>query len=111
MNNRFQLYLITNYELRLIHQYETRHIRDIEMSQSGHLIAIITNNLIQIYSTIHFHLISQLRGHVGKIKQVKWCKNDSILISCGTDGMIYIFNIFTGKNFEINFFVVDYGRI
>ncbi|CAF4224068.1 unnamed protein product, partial [Adineta steineri] len=34
MNNRFQLYLITNYELRLVHQYETRNIRDLEMSQS-----------------------------------------------------------------------------
>ncbi|CAF4226817.1 unnamed protein product, partial [Adineta steineri] len=96
MNNRFQLYLITNYELRLVHQYETRNIRDLEMSQSGHFIAVITNNLIKIYSTIHFNLISQLRGHVGKIKQIIWCKNDSILISCGTDGMIYMFNIFTG---------------
>ncbi|CAF1482554.1 unnamed protein product [Adineta steineri] len=96
MNNRFQLYLITNYELRLVHQYETRNIRDLEMSQSGHFIAVITNNLIKVYSTIHFNLISQLRGHVGKIKQIIWCKNDSILISCGTDGMIYMFNIFTG---------------
>ncbi|CAF3625422.1 unnamed protein product [Rotaria sordida] len=96
MNNCFQLYLITNYELHMIHQYDTRSIRDLEMSQSGHLIAVITNNLIKIYSTIHFNLISQLRGHVGKIKQVQWCKNDSILISCGTDGMIYMFNIFTG---------------
>ena len=98
MHNRFHLYLITNYELRLIHQYETRNIREIEMSQSGHLIAIISKNLIQIYSTIHFNLISQLRGHVGKIQQVIWCKNDSILITCGTDGMIYVFNIFTGKS-------------
>ncbi|CAF0802188.1 unnamed protein product [Rotaria sp. Silwood1] len=95
INNCFQLYLITNYELRMIHQYETRNIRDLEMSESGHLVAVIANNLIKIYSTIHFNLISQLRGHVGKIKQVHWCKNDSILISCGTDGMIYIFNIFT----------------
>lgn len=97
MNNCFRLYLITNYELRMTHQYETRNIRDLEMSQSGHLVAVITNNLIKIYSTIHFNLISQLRGHVGKIRQVSWCNHDSILISCGTDGIIYIFNIFTGK--------------
>jgi WD40 repeat protein len=96
MNNRFHLYFITNYELRLIHEYETRYICDIEMSNSGHLIAIITNNLIKIYSTINFNLISQLRGHIGKIKQVIWCKNDSNLLSCGIDGMIYLFNIFTG---------------
>jgi len=49
-----------------------------------------------VYSIIHLNLISQLRGHIGKIKQILWCKNDSILISCGTDGIIYIFNIFTG---------------
>ncbi|CAF0856299.1 unnamed protein product [Adineta ricciae] len=96
MSNHFQLYLITNYELRMIHQYETRNVREVEMSQSGHLIAVVTNNLIKIYSTIHFNLISQLRGHVGKIKQIVWCKYDSILISCSTDGMIYIFNIYTG---------------
>ena len=96
MNNRIHLYLITHYELRLIHQYETRNIRDVEMSQAGHLIAIVTNNLIQIYSTVHFNLISQLRGHIGKIKQVIWCKNDSILVTCGTDGMIYLFNTLTG---------------
>ena len=97
MSNQFQLYLITNYELRMIHQYETRNVREVEMSQSGHLIAVVTNNLIKIYSTIHFKLISQLRGHVGKIKQIVWCKYDSILISCSTDGMIYIFNIYTGN--------------
>ncbi|UJR25802.1 hypothetical protein I4U23_007152 [Adineta vaga] len=32
MTNRFQLYSITNYELRMVHQYETRSIRHIEMS-------------------------------------------------------------------------------
>ncbi|CAF1282899.1 unnamed protein product [Rotaria magnacalcarata] len=96
MDNRFQLYLITNYELRMLHQYETRSIQGLEISQSGHLVAVIANNLVKIYSTIHFKLISQLRGHVGKIKQVSWTRHDSILISCGTDGMIYVFNIFTG---------------
>jgi WD40 repeat protein len=92
----------------MIYQYETRSIKDLEMSHGGHLVAVITNNLIKIYSTIHFNLISQLRGHVGKIQQVIWCKNDSVLISCGIDGMIYIFNIFTGKNFEIkkNYFLI-----
>jgi WD40 repeat protein len=81
----------------MIYQYETRSIKDLEMSHGGHLVAVITNNLI-----------SQLRGHVGKIQQVIWCKNDSVLISCGIDGMIYIFNIFTGKNFEIkkNYFLI-----
>ncbi|CAM4866513.1 unnamed protein product [Rotaria socialis] len=96
MDNRFQLYLITNYELRMLHQFETRSIQGLEISQSGHLVAVIANNLIKIYSTIHFKLISQLRGHVGKIKQVSWTRHDSVLISCGTDGMIYIFDIFTG---------------
>lgn len=94
--NRIHLYLITNSEFRLIYQYETRNTRFIELSSSGHLLAIITTNLIQIYSTIHMNLISQLRGHVGKIQQIAWCKNDSILISCGTDGMIYTFNVYTG---------------
>lgn len=96
MNNRFDLYLITNYELRLIHQYEIRNIRHIEISESGHLIAVITNNLIKIYSTINFNLISQLHGYINKIQQIFWCKNDSKLLTCSLDGMIYIFNILTG---------------
>lgn len=97
MKNRFQLHLLANYELRLIHQYETRSIRNVVISHGGHLIAVISNNVIKIYSTVHFNLISQLRGHAGKIQQVLWCKNDSMLISCGTDGMIYTFNTLTGK--------------
>ena len=85
-------------KLRLMHQYETRNIRHLILSEGGHLVAIISNNLIKICSTIHFNLVSQLRGHVGKIQQVIWCKNDSILISCSTDGMIYTFNSLTGTD-------------
>jgi WD40 repeat protein len=97
MNNRVHLHLVANYELRLIHQYDTRRIRYLLMSKGGHLIAVVLNNFIQIYSTIYFNLICQLRGHIGKIQQVIWCRHDSMLISCGTDGMIYAFNTFTGN--------------
>ncbi|CAF1163644.1 unnamed protein product, partial [Didymodactylos carnosus] len=95
-HNRLQLYLITNYELRMVHQFEARGVKELNMSQCGHLIAAIMNNSVQIYSTITLRLLSQLRGHVGKIKQAVWSKNDSTLTTAGSDGMICIWNVFNG---------------
>ena len=34
-----------------------------------------------------------LKGHNGKIKSLYWSNNDSILISCGSDGAIYTWNV------------------
>jgi len=34
-----------------------------------------------------------LKGHVGKVKCIRWTKDDQMLISCGIDGMIYSWRI------------------
>lgn len=49
--------------------------------------------MIQIYNTWTFENIGTLKGHNGKVKSLSWSWNDNQLISGGTDGAVYVWNI------------------
>jgi hypothetical protein len=66
-------------------------------ANGGHLFAAINGNLIQLYNTWTFENIANLKGHNGKIKSLSWSKNDSYLISCGSDGAVYGWSILSKK--------------
>lgn len=31
----------------------------------------------------------QIKAHIGRVKNIKWTRDDRMIISCGADGMIY----------------------
>uniref|UniRef100_A0A8C5SHT4 Cilia and flagella associated protein 57 n=1 Tax=Laticauda laticaudata TaxID=8630 RepID=A0A8C5SHT4_LATLA len=66
-------------------------------STGGHLFAAVNGNVIHIYSTISFDNIINLKGHNGKVRSVVWSMDDYKLVSCGTDGAVYEWNLQNGK--------------
>ncbi|ELK13105.1 WD repeat-containing protein 65 [Pteropus alecto] len=68
-----------------------------ESNNGGHLFAAVNGNVIQIFTTTSLENISNLKGHTGKIHSIVWNVDDSKLISCGTDGAVYEWNLSTGK--------------
>lgn len=49
---------------------------------------------IHIYYTYTCELLGHLRGHNGKVKSISFvAPHDTRLISCGTDGTVYEFNL------------------
>jgi WD40 repeat protein len=48
----------------------------------------------------------QIKAHIGRVKNIKWTRDDRMIISCGADGMVTIFNVFhrsTDGKYKMNY--------
>ncbi|XP_007951295.1 cilia- and flagella-associated protein 57 [Orycteropus afer afer] len=84
-------------DIRSFKEYSVRGCRECCFSHGGHLFAAVNGNVIHIYTTTSLENISNLKGHTGKIRSIVWNTDDSRLISGGTDGAVYEWNLTTGK--------------
>ncbi|KAJ3116017.1 Cilia- and flagella-associated protein 57 [Nowakowskiella sp. JEL0407] len=80
-------------ELRVFREFGIRGCRECKFSNGGNVFAAISGSIIQLYSTWSFDNIANLKGHNGKVKSLFWTPDDSILVSCGSDGAVYSWNI------------------
>ncbi|XP_006740007.1 cilia- and flagella-associated protein 57 [Leptonychotes weddellii] len=84
-------------DIRSFKEYSVRGCRECSFSNGGHLFAAVNGNVIHIFTTTSLENISNLKGHTGKVRSVVWNADDSKLISCGTDGAVYEWNLSSGK--------------
>ncbi|XP_023077327.1 cilia- and flagella-associated protein 57 isoform X1 [Piliocolobus tephrosceles] len=84
-------------DIRSFKEYSIRGCRECSFSNGGHLFAAVNGNVIHVYTTTNLENISSLKGHTGKIRSIVWNADDSKLISGGTDGAVYEWNLATGK--------------
>ncbi|XP_010005021.1 PREDICTED: WD repeat-containing protein 65 [Chaetura pelagica] len=83
--------------LHVSKEIAVRNCRECSFSNRGHLFAAVNGNVIQIYSSITFETINNLKGHSGKIRAVKWSLDDATCVSCDTHGAVYEWNVLTGE--------------
>ncbi|NWW51325.1 CFA57 protein, partial [Pedionomus torquatus] len=84
-------------DMHVFKEFAVRKCRECSFSNRGHLFAAVNGNVIQIYSSINFENINNLKGHSGKIRAVKWSTDDAKFFSCDTHGAVYEWNLLTGK--------------
>ncbi|KAM9280350.1 LOW QUALITY PROTEIN: cilia- and flagella-associated protein 57 [Cariama cristata] len=84
-------------DMHVFKEFAVRKCRECSFSNGGHLFAAVSGNVIQIYSSITFENIKNLKGHSGKIHAVKWSADDAKFVSCDTHGAVYEWNLLTGK--------------
>ncbi|XP_033008310.1 cilia- and flagella-associated protein 57 isoform X2 [Lacerta agilis] len=84
-------------DIRTFKDFTVRGCRECAFSTGGHLFAAVNGNVIHIYSATSFENIINLKGHNGKVRAVVWSLDDYKLISCGTDGAVYEWNLQNGK--------------
>lgn len=94
-------------------EFKKRGLRDINLkdisqlcfSKGGEKLAIAAGNpqIIYVYKFYNCERINYLilKGHSGKITYLEFSKDDMYLYSCGTDGMVYQWNILNGTRNEI----------
>ncbi|KAJ3295052.1 Cilia- and flagella-associated protein 57 [Borealophlyctis nickersoniae] len=80
-------------DLRLFREFGIRGCRECRFSPGGHLFAAVHGNMIQIYSTWTFDNIGNLKGHNGKVRSLHWTADDKFLVSAGSDGAVYTWNV------------------
>ncbi|XP_043860476.1 cilia- and flagella-associated protein 57 isoform X1 [Dromiciops gliroides] len=84
-------------DIRSFKEFPIRGCRECAFSNGGHLFAAVNGNVIHIYTSTSLENIANLKGHTGKIRSIAWNLDDSKLISCGTDGAVYEWNLSSGK--------------
>ncbi|XP_060606574.1 cilia- and flagella-associated protein 57-like [Ruditapes philippinarum] len=84
-------------DIRTFKEFTIRGCRECAFSNGGNLFAAVHGNVIQIYSTITFDNVANLKGHNGKVRSIVWSSDDSKIVSCGLDGAVYEWETFTGK--------------
>ncbi|KAJ1503639.1 hypothetical protein HMI54_007888 [Coelomomyces lativittatus] len=84
-------------ELRTIREFPIRSSRECCFSNGGHMLAASQGSVICIYNVWTYELVTTLKGHNGKILSLRWSNGDVCLISCGSDGAVYIWNLATMK--------------
>ncbi|CAI9739315.1 ciliaflagella57-likeassociated and flagella-associated 57-like [Octopus vulgaris] len=84
-------------EIKQFQEFPCKNCRECAFSNGGHLFAAVNGNVVQIYSTVTFELIINLKGHNKLVNSVVWSPDDSKLVSCGGDGAVYEWEPLTGK--------------
>ncbi|KAJ3085124.1 Cilia- and flagella-associated protein 57 [Quaeritorhiza haematococci] len=85
-------------DLRLFREFGIRGCRECRFSNGGHIFAAVHGNMIQLFSTWTFENIGNLKGHNGKVRSLYWTTDDSMLVSAGSDGAVYTWNVSGGSN-------------
>eukprot|EP00049_Salpingoeca_infusionum_P018833 m.358992 g.358992 ORF g.358992 m.358992 type:complete len:1196 (+) comp18362_c0_seq1:186-3773(+) len=80
-------------DIRPFREFSIRECRECRFSNGGHVFAAAQGNIIQLYSTWTFQNIASLKGHNGRIKSLAWSADDTKLVSCGSDGAVYEWNV------------------
>lgn len=74
-----------------------RSCKVMEFSLYGTMLAVADGVQIKLYEHIQYHLLFTLLGHRIQITSFKWTLQDDILLSCGLDGAVYMWNPKHGK--------------
>lgn len=74
-------------ELSLVREISVRQCSLISISKGGSLIAVASGSSIIIINFFTGEIVSNLRGHVSKIRSIQWLCFDSRLCSIGSDGL------------------------
>lgn len=84
-------------DIRTFKEFPIRGCKECSFSHGGHFFAAVNSTVISIYSSTTFENISNLKGHIGKVRSVVWTADDSKIVSCGMDGAVYEWDPVNGK--------------
>ncbi|XP_068626911.1 cilia- and flagella-associated protein 57 isoform X2 [Battus philenor] len=92
---RYLVVLIDDFEV--MREFPIRNCKQAKFSTNGHLFGAVNGQIIQVFSSVSFQNVFNLKGHNGLITCLAWSASDLTLVSCGTEGAVYEWNMSTGQ--------------
>ncbi|XP_050681259.1 cilia- and flagella-associated protein 57 isoform X2 [Leptidea sinapis] len=92
---RFMVVLIDDFEV--MREFPIRNCKCAKFSTNGHMFAAVNGQVIQVFSSVSFQNVFNLKGHNGRITCLAWSAQDLTLVSCGTEGAVYEWNMSSGQ--------------
>lgn len=84
-------------DLRFFREINIKNATCLRFSTSGHLLAAVSSKLVYIYTSFTLEQVDILKAHTAAIQDIVWSKNDQKVATVGSDGGIYVFDMFTGQ--------------
>ncbi|KAK2846133.1 hypothetical protein Q7C36_010987 [Tachysurus vachellii] len=81
--------------MRTVRTYPIDNCTECVFNHDGNMFASINRKIMCIVN-VRTREILQLRGHCKPVQSVKWNDDDTLLVSCGPDGMVYVWDALTG---------------
>lgn len=81
-------------DLCLCKEVTVRYCSLVKFSRGGHFIAAVNASNIQVFNTFTGAIICTLRGHNNKIRNLVWLNYDARLMSVGSEGAVFFWDIF-----------------
>lgn len=80
-------------DMRMYKEVPIKACRECRFSHGGQFFAAVNSNTVQVYKTYTCEVVCSLRGHQSKVRSVCWTADDSRLITTGSDGAIFEFDV------------------
>ncbi|XP_016840844.1 cilia- and flagella-associated protein 57 [Nasonia vitripennis] len=77
-------------------EFSIRNCKIAAFSYGGQMFAAVNGNIIQVYATIDFNTRFLLKGHTEIIRGITWSQDDARLVSIGSEGAVYEWDMNTG---------------
>lgn len=84
-------------DLREVASVPLKGAAHVRYSASGGLLAVAAGPVIHILDGTSLGFVCALRGHNGKVSALAWAPNDATLLSAGSDGAVYEWDVRDGK--------------
>ncbi|XP_022907952.2 cilia- and flagella-associated protein 57 [Onthophagus taurus] len=84
-------------DLEMTREFSVRNCKLVSFSNLGHIFAAANGNIIQVYSSVSFEHMFNLKGHNGRVTGFSWVHDDYKLCSCGAEGAVYEWQISTTR--------------
>ncbi|KAL0279051.1 UNVERIFIED_CONTAM: hypothetical protein PYX00_000691 [Menopon gallinae] len=84
-------------DLEVIREFPIRECALSSFGNMGHYLGAVNRDIIQVYSCVTFQIMAFLKGHNAKVTGLAWSTDDRKLVSCGTEGAVYEWDMTIGK--------------
>ncbi|CAN0135941.1 unnamed protein product [Lampetra planeri] len=96
-SDKLRLLTLLLHDVRPLRDFPVRACKECCFSNGGHLFAAANGNVVQVFSSITFENVANLKGHSGKVRGLAWSVDDARLVSCGLDGAVYEWSPLSGR--------------
>jgi hypothetical protein len=84
-------------DIKAIKDYPMRRASAVAFSHGGHCFAANANNGVSIIDTYTGTVLRSLRAHSDRVDSLAWSADDQFLLTSGKDGMVYRWDVQTGR--------------
>ncbi|XP_058246909.1 cilia- and flagella-associated protein 57-like [Hemibagrus wyckioides] len=82
-------------DMRTVQKFRIKNCTECVFNHSGHMFAVVNKKKIHTVN-VWTGEIKELKGYSEMVQSVKWSDDDAHLVSCGMDGLVYVWDVLAG---------------